>query len=88
LILKVLNGRRFIIIDMEKQFEIRTYSYNELAQLYFPDVTKESATKMFNKWINSSPALIETLKGLDWKKNAKKLTPKQVKALVGHFDPP
>ncbi len=73
---------------MEKQFEIRTYGFNELAQLYFPNVTKESATKMFKKWINSSPILIETLQRLEWKKNAKKLSPKQVKALVGHFDPP
>jgi hypothetical protein len=73
---------------MSKEFEIRTYGFNELAQLYFPNVTKHSATKMFNKWINASSTLVETLKSLDWKKNAKKLTPKQVKALIGHFDPP
>jgi len=73
---------------MEKQFEIRTYGFNELAQLYFPNVSKESATKMFRIWINASSTLIDSLKSLGWKKNAKKLTPKQVKALVGHFDPP
>ena len=73
---------------MEKQFEIRTYGFNELAQLYFPNVSKESATKMFKIWINASSTLIENLKSLGWKKNAKKLTPKQVKELVGHFDPP
>ena len=73
---------------MEKQFVVRTYGFNELAQLYFPNVTKESATKMFKNWINASPSLIENLKSLGWKKNAKKLTPKQVKELVGHFDPP
>jgi hypothetical protein len=73
---------------MDKQFEIRTYGFNELAQLYFPNVSKESATKMFRIWINASSTLIENLKSLGWKKNAKKLTPKQVKELVGHFDPP
>jgi hypothetical protein len=73
---------------MGKQFEIRTYGFNELAQLYFPNVSKESATKMFRIWINASSTLIENLKSLGWKKNAKKLTPKQVKELVGHFDPP
>jgi len=73
---------------MGKQFEIRTYGFNELAQLYFPHVTKESATKMFKNWINASATLITTLQNLGWKKNAKKLTPKQVKELVGHFDPP
>jgi len=73
---------------MKKQFELRTYGFNELAQLYFPNVSKESATKMFRIWINASSTLIENLKSLGWKKNAKKLTPKQVKELVGHFDPP
>lgn len=73
---------------MGKQFEIRTYGFNELAQLYFPNVSKESATKMFRIWINASSTLIENLKSLGWKKNAIKLTPKQVKELVGHFDPP
>jgi hypothetical protein len=73
---------------MGKQFEIRTYGFNELAQLYFPNVTKESATKMFKIWINASSTLIENLKRVGWKKNAKKLTPKQVKELLEHFDPP
>jgi len=73
---------------MEKQFEIRTYGFNELAQLYFPNVSKESATKMFKIWINASSTLINSLERVGWKKNAKKLTPKQVKELVGHFDPP
>ena len=43
---------------------------------------------MFKIWINASSTLIENLKRVGWKKNAKKLTPKQVKELVGHFDPP
>jgi len=73
---------------MEKLFEFRTYSFNELAQLYFPNVTKHSATKMFKIWINSSSTLLENLERLDWKKNAKNLTPKQVKVLVEHFDQP
>jgi hypothetical protein len=73
---------------MEKQFEIRTYGFNELAQLYFPNVTKTSATKMFSSWINSNASLNEKLKILNWKKGSRNLTPKQVKALIGHFDPP
>jgi len=73
---------------MEKQFEIRTYGFNELAQLYFPHITKSSASKSFSHWIYSSSTLVEKLTALDWKKRSKNLTPKQVKALVGHFDPP
>lgn len=73
---------------MEKQFEIRTYSLCELAQLYFPHVTKESASKMFRVWIYSSSKLMDNLRTLEWKTNSKNLTPKQVRVLVGHFDPP
>jgi len=73
---------------MEKQFEIRTYSFCELAQLYFPYATKGSASKMFSQWIYSSTILIEKLTELNWKKGSRNLTPKQVKVLIGHFDPP
>ena len=73
---------------MENPFEIRTYGFNELAQRYFPNVTKTSATKMFSNWINTNSKLIEKLNALNWKKGSRNLTPKQVKALVDHFDPP
>lgn len=73
---------------MEKKFETRTYGFGELAQLYFPHVTKASASRMFSQWIYNSPELIKTLTELDRKKRAKYFTPKQVKVLVGHFDPP
>jgi hypothetical protein len=73
---------------MEDVFEIRTYSLCELAQLYFPDRTKESASKMFRAWIYSSKSLMSELSSLEWKKSSRNLTPKQVNALVDHFDPP
>lgn len=73
---------------MEKTFEIRTFGFGELAQLYFPHVTKASASRMFSQWIYKSPELVSKLKELNWKKREKYFTPKQVKALVGFFDPP
>ena len=73
---------------MEKQFIIRTYNLCELAQLYFPDRTKESASKMFRTWIYSSNSLMNELSSLNWKKRSRNLTPKQVNVLVDHFDPP
>jgi len=73
---------------MEKKFETRTFGFGELAQLYFPHVTKASASRMFGQWIYNSPALIDKLSELNWKKRAKYFTPKQVKILIGHFDPP
>jgi len=73
---------------MEKQFEIRTYGFNELAQLYFPHIAKSSASRMFSQWIYNSPRLVEKLNDADWKKRSKYFTPKQVKLLIGHFDEP
>jgi len=73
---------------MEKQFEIRTFGFGELAQLYFPHVTKASASRMFSQWIHSSPQLETKLSESNWKKRAKYFTPKQVKILIQHFDPP
>ena len=73
---------------MEKQFEIRTFGFGELAQLYFPNVTKASASRMFSQWIHSCPQLINKLSELNWKSRSKYFTPKQVKVLIEHFDPP
>lgn len=73
---------------MEKTFEIQTFGFGELAQLYFRHVTKASASRMFSQWIYKSPELVSKLKKLNWKKREKYFTPRQVKALVGFFDPP
>ena len=73
---------------MEKKFETRTFGFGELAQLYFPHVTKSSASRMFGIWITSSPELKRKLTKLNWKKRQRYFTPKQVKTLVLHFDPP
>lgn len=73
---------------MEKTFEIRTFGFGELAQLYFPHVTKSSASRMFSQWIYNSAELIEKLKQTNWKKRSKYFTPKQVKILIEWFDEP
>jgi len=73
---------------MERKFEPRTFGFGELAQLYFPHVTKSSASRMFSQWIYNSPELISSLTELNWKKRTKYFTPKQVKLIIGFFDPP
>jgi len=88
---KRLTRRKKTVLNfllMEDTFEIRTYSLCELAQLYFPDRTKESASKMFRAWIYASESLMNELKMLDWEKRSRNLTPKQVNTLVDHFDQP
>ena len=76
------SGINFPEKSMEKKFETRTYGFGELAQLYFPHVTKASASRMFGQWIHTCPPLIEKLQETNWKKRSKYFTPKQVKILV------
>jgi len=73
---------------MEKDFVIRTYGFNELAQQYFPNITPKSASRMFRNWITSNSNLAEILTELKWRKGLKYFTPKQVKAIIEHLDPP
>ena len=71
---------------MDKQFKIRTYGFKELARCYFPNFTKSLASKLFSNWIYSNTSLLIKFTELGWKKRLRNLTPKQVKALIGHFD--
>ena len=73
---------------MPIEFDIRTYGFNELAQLYFPHSSPKSATQTFSRWIHSNSKLVASLTELQWKKHRKYFTPKQVKLLVDFFDPP
>jgi hypothetical protein len=48
--------------DMDnKEFQIRTYGFGELAQLYFPYIAKASASRMFSQWIHTCPQLVQRL---------------------------
>jgi len=70
------------------EFEIRTYGFGELAQLYFPNYSGLSASKSFGVWIHKCQGLVSALKEAGWKKRQKYFIPKQVKILINHFDPP
>ena len=73
---------------MEEQFEVRTYGFNELAQLYFPHITKRSASRMFGRWLRTNEKLMEGLIGNSWHRGLKHFTPKQVRTIIDHLDPP
>lgn len=73
---------------MEEKFRIRSYGYGELAQLYFPNITKKSATWQLRIWIVSSVLLCEKLEAVGYVKGKRLLTPMQVKLIVGEFGEP
>jgi hypothetical protein len=67
---------------MEKEFTIRSYGYGELAQLYFPLISKKSASNQFRKWIKHNRELQKQLSLTEFSPGQKILTPKQVEIMV------
>ncbi len=67
---------------MEKEFVIRSYSYCELAMLYFPNSTKKSASAQLGRWIRNNEKLkIQLLNG-GFKYGQRLLTTMQVMILI------
>lgn len=60
--------------DEPAPFRIKAYGIQELGQMYFPNSTPRSASSQLKKWINHNGQRI--------------LTPKQVRIMVKHLDPP
>jgi len=73
---------------MEKEFVIRSYSYCELAMLYFPNSTKKSASAQLGRWIRQNERLKKLLIDSGFKPGKKILTPKQVRIIVCLFGEP
>lgn len=73
---------------MEKEFEIRTYGFGELARLYLPNIKPESASKRLRAWIKKNQKLNELLTQLGYEKSDKILTPKMVNIIVQRIGNP
>jgi hypothetical protein len=73
---------------MEEKFRIKSYGYGELAQLYFPNISKQSATVQFRRWIRLNFYLQTELMESGHRKFQKILTPKQVEIIVKFIGEP
>jgi hypothetical protein len=71
---------------MEKEFVIRTYGYGELAQRYFPNIAKKSASAQLRRWIKDR--VLTTLLKNGYQIGNRILTPTQVKIIVDEFGEP
>ena len=69
-------------------FHVRAYGWQELAILYAPDLTPESAANRLTAWVNVNPALPQALKVVGWRKGQRVLTPLQVKTIVDYIGEP
>jgi len=73
---------------MEEKFRIRSYGFGELAQLYFPNISKKSASAQLRRWIKLSDTVLPLLKSYGYKTGNRLLMPSHVKVIVDEFGEP
>lgn len=76
------------MINTDREFVYRAYSFGELASLYCPDIAPQSASKMLRKWIRETRDLQAALEATGWRPYAKMLSPKMVACLVTFLGEP
>lgn len=69
-------------------FEIRSFGWQELAILYAPNLTPESAAKRLSYWVHWNPKLETALQEKGWRKGLRQLTPLQVRTIVEYLGEP
>ena len=72
----------------EGKFKIRAMGFRELAQLYNPNITSQSASNMLRRWIVRNKSSQQELLHYGYKNNLKLLSPIQVKVIVDHLGCP
>lgn len=68
-------------------FTIRAYGLQELAQLYFPNNTPQSASNQLKRWMKKTQLLVK-LAAAGYESGQKILTPLQVRIITEHVGEP
>jgi hypothetical protein len=63
-------------------FKIRSYGFQELAQLYLPNIQPRSASARLKAWIKRNKNLSDKLDQVGFVKGCRVLTPEMVKEIV------
>lgn len=69
-------------------FEIRAYDKVELALLYCPGRTAESAGKTLQRWIRQCEALVRDLEDIGYNVHRHRFLRKEVELIVRHLGEP
>ena len=70
------------------QFVIKPYPFGELAQMYYPDHSYQSALRLFRREMHETRDMWPAMVAQGYKENTKVLTRAQVKVIVKFLDPP
>ena len=66
----------------KEDFKLRAYGFGELAQLYSPNISQQSANRKLHQWIKLNKQLSENLKQIGYSNKLRSLTPKMVEMIV------
>ena len=70
------------------QFQIKSYPFGALAQMYYPDRGERSAVRLFREELVLTRGLKEALEAVGYKPYCKVLTRGQVKTIVQFLGEP
>lgn len=73
---------------MMNTFTIRLYGKSELAMLYQPNSTPDTAMKTLYRWIKGCPILLAELKQMGYNIHRRSFLPREVEAIVRHLGEP
>ena len=71
-----------------KQFEIKSYLFGDLAQMYYPDRNYDSALRLFRREMHDTRGMWQAMQDVGYKENTKVLTRAQVKVIVKFLGEP
>ena len=71
-----------------KKFVIKSYGVSQLAQLYYPDRSEQSAVRLFRKELHETRGLWRALQEVGYQGYTKVLTRSQVKIIVQYLGEP
>lgn len=70
------------ITHTDRQMVIRPYGKGELAMLYAPSLTQQSAVNRLTEWIRANPTLTESLLRSGYRSHQRLFTSYQVRLIV------
>ena len=72
----------------DERFEIKSYGFGQLAQLYYPDRGERSAIRLFREEMHLTRGLWNAMVAVGYKPYTKVLTRGQVKTIVKFLGEP
>lgn len=90
-IMKHLKHSMIMKIDnclQDRVFVSRPYKKAELALMYFPDSTKETASKLLSRWIKEDANIADELAALGYNKRRRYLLKPEVEVIVKYLGEP